>query len=79
MMYDTRQTLPKGVTHVLPEGAQDTYLAAFNRALKEYNVPRDRRMDEFDARVVSAHMIAWAAVKQRYERGQRGAWRVRRA
>jgi len=46
--------------------AKDIYLAAFNHAWEEYKNPEDRRGDE--SREEVAHKVAWAAVKQKYQK-----------
>jgi cation transport regulator len=51
---------------VLPEHAQEIYLAAFNNAWSEYKAEKDRRGD--DSRESVAHKVAWSAVKQSYEK-----------
>lgn len=42
MPYATIHDLPKSVRHVLPEHAQEIYLAAFNNAWTEYAERADR-------------------------------------
>lgn len=71
MPYDSNEDLPANVRDVLPPHAQDIYRAAFNNAWKEYADPSRRRGDA--DREETAHKVAWAAVKQRYEK-QGDAW-----
>jgi len=66
MPYDSLTDLPDSVRHVLPEHAQEIYLAAFNNAWSEYKAEKDRRDD--DSRESVAHKVAWSAVKQSYEK-----------
>lgn len=66
MPYKTIRSLPKGVKNSLPEHAQQIYKSAFNSAYQEHK-------SEDDAEII-AHRIAWAAVKQKYEKGLKGAW-----
>ena len=66
MHYGTLNDLPKSVKNVLPKHAQEIYLAAFNNAWDEYKDPEDRRGD--DSRETVAHKVAWAAVKNKYEK-----------
>ncbi len=67
MPYDTLGDLPERVRNVLPKHAQEIYRAAFNHAWDAYQNPVDRR--EGDAsQEETAHKVAWAAVKQRYEK-----------
>ena len=66
MPYQTLDELPENVKSVLPEHAREIYLAAFNNAWEEYRKPEDRRGDS--SREEVAHKVAWAAVKQQYEK-----------
>jgi cation transport regulator len=72
MPYDKRSDLPDGVRSNLPAHAQDIYLAAYNSAWDEYAEPGARRGDA--SREETAHKVAWAAVKQRYEKDDVGDW-----
>ncbi len=72
MPYQSLKDLPKGVQHVLPEHAEEIYLAAFNSAYEEYKEPSKRRGDE--SREVVAHKVAWAAVEHVYEKDALGKW-----
>ena len=69
MPYSSNSNLPPSVRNHLPEHAQDIYREAFNHAYaaKADEADRERR----------SHMIAWAAVKRRYERGADGRWIAR--
>ncbi len=66
MPYDKLKDLPDQVRNVLPKDAQEIYQAAFNNAWDEYKDPDDRRDDA--SREETAHRVAWAAVKQTYEK-----------
>lgn len=66
MPYKTNKDLPENVIHVLPDHAQDIYREAFNHAWQEYANPEDRRGDA--SREETAHKVAWAAVKKKYEK-----------
>lgn len=72
MPYDKRSDLPGPVRNVLPAHAQDIYKEAFNSAFDEYAKPQDRRDDA--SREEVAHRVAWAAVKQKYEKDKNGEW-----
>lgn len=72
MPYETRSELPDSVKDTLPAHAQDIYQAAFNNAWDEYADPDKRRGD--DSREEVAHKVAWAAVKQSYEKNEAGHW-----
>lgn len=72
MPYQANTELPESVTNVLPDHAQDIYREAFNSAYDEYKDPEDRRGDA--SREETAHRVAWAAVKQSYEKGDDGKW-----
>lgn len=66
MPYDKLGDLPESVIHVLPRHAQEIYLATFNHAWDTYQDPADRKGDA--SREETAHKVAWAAVKQQYEK-----------
>ena len=71
MPYNKLENLPESVGNVLPEHAQEIYLAAFNNAWEEYKDEQDRRGDA--SREEVAHKVAWSAVKQTYEK-KGGKW-----
>lgn len=66
MPYDNLKDLPKSVGHVLPKHAQEIYLAAFNSAWEQYEDAKNRQGD--DSQEEFAHKVAWAAVKQKYNK-----------
>lgn len=66
MPYKNLMALPEGVRKNLPKHAQEIYLAVFNHAWEEYRDPEDRRGKA--SREEVAHKVAWAAVKQQYEK-----------
>lgn len=72
MPYDDTKELPKGVSDNLPQHAQSIYKEAFNSAWDQYKDPEDRRGD--DDREETAHKVAWSAVKEVYEKNDRGKW-----
>lgn len=73
MPYNSINELPESVRNVLPGHAQEIYLAAFNSAWEQYDRPEERR--EGADREETAHRVAWAAVKQQYEKNeQSGKW-----
>jgi cation transport regulator len=64
MPYDDLRELPKSVRDNLPKGAQEIYKSAFNSAWDEYDQDEER-----------AHRVAWAAVKNSYEKDEdSGRW-----
>lgn len=69
MPYGSNIDLPSSVQSHLPAHAQDIYREAFNHAYAAH-------AGEFD-RERRSHMIAWAAVKQNYEKMD-DAWVPRR-
>ncbi len=71
MPYTQNSQLPEGVKDNLPGSAQDIYREVFNRAWEEYSDPADRRGDA--SREETAHRVAWAAVKKKYEK-KSGRW-----
>jgi cation transport regulator len=66
MPYSDLGELPDSVRNVLPRHGQEIYLAAYNNAWNEYRDAEERRDD--DSREAVAHKVAWAAVKQVYEK-----------
>lgn len=72
MPYDRIDALPEPVRDHLPKHAQEIYKEAFNSAWDEYKDPDERRGDA--SREETAHKVAWAAVKQDYEKGDDGDW-----
>ncbi|HYH39211.1 MAG TPA: ChaB family protein [Azospirillum sp.] len=65
MPYHRNTELPESVKAHLPLHAQDIYRSAFNNAWQEYDRPETRRAGSREA---TAHKVAWAAVKRRYEK-----------
>jgi len=73
MPYDNNSELPDSVRGALPEHAQDIYREAFNSAWDRYDDPDKRRGDQ--SREETAHRVAWAAVKEKYEKDpDTGEW-----
>lgn len=72
MPYDKRSELPDSVREHLPAHAQDIYKEAFNSAWGQYKDPSDRKKG--GSREEAAHRVAWAAVKQKYEKGADDNW-----
>lgn len=72
MPYDKLSELPDRVKDNLPKHAQEIYQAAYNSAWEEYKDPEDRRGDA--SREETAHRVAWAAVKEKYEKNDDGKW-----
>ena len=72
MPYQHLSELPDSVTNVLPKHAQEIYKEAFNNAWEQYKDPEDRRGDA--SREETSHKVAWAAVKQKYEKSSGGRW-----
>jgi cation transport regulator len=77
MPYKSISDLPESVRDNLPKQAQEIYRAAFNNAWEEYKDPEDRRGNA--SREETAHKVAWAAVKDKYEKGENnGKWRAKK-
>lgn len=72
MPYARIDDLPASVHDNVPKHAQEIYKEAFNSAWGEYKDPDDRRGDA--SREETAHRVAWAAVKQKYEKGDDDRW-----
>lgn len=62
MPYHSNKDLPKNVSGVLPEHAQDIFRAAFNNAHKEYGNEEQ------------AFKVAWSAVERSYKKDKNGKW-----
>lgn len=62
MPFPANKDLPDSVRDHLPEHAQDIYRESFNSALDEYKEE------------VTAHKVAWAAVKHSYEKNEQEKW-----
>lgn len=76
MPYRTDAELPESVRNALPTHAQDIYRAAFNNAWDEYSDASKRRGGE--SREEAAHKVAWAAVKEKYEKDdESGKWHLK--
>ena len=76
MPYKRTGDLPDSVRHVLPNHAQEIYKEAFNSAWEQYKEESDRRGDA--SREETAHRVAWAAVKQGYEKGDDDKWQKKK-
>ena len=72
MPYSGVDDLPDRVQENLPRHAQEIYKEAFNNAWDEYRDPDSRRGDA--SREETAHKVAWAAVKEKYAKGDDGDW-----
>ena len=73
MPYDRNSDLPESVRDSLPSHAQDIYREAYNSAWDQYKDPEKRRGD--DTREETAHQVAWAAVKKKYEKSNGSKWK----
>ena len=64
MPYKKLSDLPDSVRDNIPRHAQEIYLAAFNNAWEQYDHEEE-----------TAHKVAWAAVKNMYEKNEEtGKW-----
>ena len=66
MPFQRISDLPESVKDNLPKHAQEIYMAAYNSAWEQYDQPEERRGDA--SRDETAHRVAWAAVKKKYEK-----------
>lgn len=66
MPYRSISELPKGVKDHMPRHAREIYKEAYNSAWDQYDKPSERRGDA--DREETAHKVAWAAVKKKYEK-----------
>lgn len=77
MPYKSTKELPESVRDNLPDHAQEIYQEAFNSAWDQYDKPEERRGGA--DREETAHKVAWAAVKKKYEKDEgSGRWKVKR-
>ena len=76
MPYDRISELPASVRDNVPKHAQEIYKEAFNSAWDQYDTPDERRGDA--SREETAHKVAWAAVKEKYEKGEDDRWHPKR-
>lgn len=68
MPYEKTKDLPDAVREHLPEHAQEIFRAAFNSAWDEYHHDEER-----------AFRVAWAAVKDKYEKDDStGDWKPKK-
>lgn len=72
MPYSSIRDLPESVQDNLPKHAQEIYRSAYNSAWEQYENPEDRRGDA--SHEETAHRVAWAAVKEVYEKNDSGEW-----
>lgn len=66
MPYHSLAELPDAVQDHLPRHAQEIYKEAYNSAWEQYADAQKRRGDA--SREETAHKVAWAAVKDQYEK-----------
>lgn len=76
MPYVRLDELPASVRDNVPKHAQEIYKEAFNSAWDQYEDPDDRRGDA--TREETAHRVAWAAVKEKYAKGDDGKWHAKK-
>ena len=77
MPYKSLSDLPESVRDNLPRHAQEIYKEAYNSAWDEYKDPEERRGNA--SREETAHKVAWAAVKNEYEKDESsGKWQRRK-
>ena len=63
MPYERITSLPDSVKDNLPKHAQEIYKEAFNSAHDQYDGDEER-----------CHRVAWAAVKKKYHKNDKGNW-----
>jgi cation transport regulator len=77
MPYKSIRELPESVRDNVPEHAAEIYMEAYNSAWEQYDQPEERREDA--TREETAHRVAWAAVKRKYEKNEKtGKWAAKR-
>jgi cation transport regulator len=75
MPYSENADLPDSVRGALPAHAQSIYRAAFNSAWEEYDSAAKRKGGA--SHEETAHKVAWAAVKEKYEKGSDDKWHAK--
>lgn len=76
MPYKNVSDLPDSVKDNLPKHAQEIYMEAFNNAWDEYDEAKERRGGA--TREETAHKVAWAAVKKKYEKDEKSdKWKAK--
>ena len=75
MPYERITDLPESVRDNVPKHAQEIYKEAFNSAWDQYDEPGERRGGA--SREETAHKVAWAAVKEKYEKGPDDHWHAK--
>jgi len=75
MPYERISDLPDSVRDNVPKHAQEIYKEAFNSAFDQYDQPGERRGGA--SREETAHKVAWAAVKEKYEKGADDRWHAK--
>lgn len=75
MPYDRITELPDSVRDHVPKHGQEIYKKAYNSAWDDYDDPDRRRGNE--SREETAHKVAWAAVKEKYAKGDDGNWHAK--
>lgn len=73
MPYKKITDLPKQVTENLPKHAQEIYKEAYNSAQEQYKDASKRKGSASLEEV--AHKVAWSAVKEKYEKDEKGNWK----
>jgi cation transport regulator len=69
MPYESVKNLPDQVKDNLPRHAQEIYQKAYNNAWDQYKSEELR-----SSREETAHRVAWSAVKNKYEKDEKGEW-----
>lgn len=67
MRYQNKSELPAAIQGVLPSGAQELYLQAYNQAWNEYQEGQG-----YLSREGVAHQRGWTAVRHEYVQDQAG-------
>ena len=75
MPYKSTRDRPESVRDNLPDHAQEIFKEAFKSAWDEYADPDKRRGSE--SREEVSFKVAWAAVKNEYEKGSDDKWHAK--
>jgi cation transport regulator len=72
MPYKNTGDLPENARQNLPEGVRAIFKEAYNSAWEQYRDEAKRKDDS--GREETANKVAWAAVKKKYKKNEKGDW-----
>lgn len=72
MPFQSINQLPRNVRDSLPSHGQQSYMKSFNRAYTAY--PDSEEDDNEEKRESSSHEAAWAAIRKKFKKDDKGKW-----